>query len=64
MKTDEILITTQSEEWFDVNVKQPTLKRVAEFQGRDSSGKFNSVQKLEININKYNPMSASSDTCY
>ncbi|XP_051159144.1 uncharacterized protein LOC127280280 [Leptopilina boulardi] len=48
------------DEWYNVNVKQVTLKRIEEFQQKESDWKLNSIERLEVNINKYNPMRASS----
>ncbi|XP_051157441.1 uncharacterized protein LOC127279246 [Leptopilina boulardi] len=59
-KTDEILVTTQLDEWYNVNVKQPTLRRIEEFQEKDSNWRLDSIQRLEVNINKFNPMHAGS----
>ncbi|XP_051176668.1 uncharacterized protein LOC127291526 [Leptopilina boulardi] len=59
-KTDEILLTTHLDEWYNVNVKQVTLKRMEDFQEKDSNWKLQSIQRLEVNINMYNPMHASS----
>lgn len=59
-KTDEILLTTQLDQWYNVNVKQPILKKIETFQEKKSNWKFNLIQKIEVNINKYNHMRASS----
>ncbi|XP_051165698.1 uncharacterized protein LOC127284345 [Leptopilina boulardi] len=59
-KTDEILLTTPLDDWYNVNVKQITLKRIEEFQEKDSNWKLDSIHRLEVNINKFNPMRASS----
>ncbi|XP_051155221.1 uncharacterized protein LOC127277868 [Leptopilina boulardi] len=59
-KTAEILNTTPLDDWYNVNVKQVTLRRIEEFQEKDSNWKLDSIQRLEVNINKYNPMRASS----
>ncbi|XP_043471972.1 uncharacterized protein LOC122504790 [Leptopilina heterotoma] len=59
-KTVEILSTTPLEQWYNENVKQPTLKRIEEFQQKDSNWRLHSIERLEVNINKYNPMRASS----
>ncbi|XP_051168414.1 uncharacterized protein LOC127286143 [Leptopilina boulardi] len=59
-KTEAILSTTPLDEWYNVNIKQVTLKRIEEFQQKESNWKLNSIERLEVNINKYNPMRASS----
>ncbi|XP_043468340.1 uncharacterized protein LOC122502385 [Leptopilina heterotoma] len=59
-KTAEIFLTTPLDDWYNINVKQITLKRIAEFQEKDSNWKLHSIERLTVNINSYNPMSASS----
>ncbi|XP_043477531.1 uncharacterized protein LOC122508319 [Leptopilina heterotoma] len=59
-KTGDILVTTLLDDWYNVNVKQVTLKRMEEFQEKDSNWRLHSIERLEVNINKYNPMRASS----
>ncbi|XP_043482540.1 uncharacterized protein LOC122511404 [Leptopilina heterotoma] len=59
-KTGDILVTTPLDDWYNVYVKQVTLKRMEEFQEKDSNWRLHSIERLEVNINKYNPMRASS----
>ncbi|XP_043467547.1 uncharacterized protein LOC122501849 [Leptopilina heterotoma] len=55
-----ICTMAMTDEWYNVNVKKPTLNRIEEFQEKDSNWKLDSIQRLEVNINKYNPMRAGS----
>ncbi|XP_043478219.1 uncharacterized protein LOC122508763 [Leptopilina heterotoma] len=59
-KTGEIFVTTHLDEWYNVNVKQITLRRMEEFQQKESNWRLHSIQRLEVNINSYNPMHAGS----
>ncbi|XP_051173457.1 uncharacterized protein LOC127289520 [Leptopilina boulardi] len=59
-KSNSIFPTTLLEDWFEVNLKQPILRNVEEFHEKGSSWNLQSIVKLEINVNKYNPMRASS----
>ncbi|XP_051159269.1 uncharacterized protein LOC127280359 [Leptopilina boulardi] len=59
-KSNSIFPTTSLEDWFEVNLKQPILRNVEEFHEKGSSWNLQSIVKLEINVNKYNPMRASS----
>ncbi|XP_043479037.1 uncharacterized protein LOC122509227 [Leptopilina heterotoma] len=59
-KTGDILVTTPLDDWYNVCVKQVTLKRMEEFQEKDSNWRLHSIERLEVNINKYNPMRAGS----
>ena len=59
-KKSEIFNTTLLEVWFQKNIKNPILRKVEEFQDSSSDWTLDSIIKLEININKYNPLRASS----
>ena len=59
-KTSEIFNTTLLEDWFQKNIKNSILRKVEEFQDSGSDWTLHSIVKLEININKYNPLRASS----
>ncbi|XP_051176794.1 uncharacterized protein LOC127291636 [Leptopilina boulardi] len=49
-KTEEILMTTHLDEWYNVNVKQPTLKKIEEFQEKDSNWNLESIHRIEFPV--------------
>ncbi|XP_031789251.1 uncharacterized protein LOC107981634 [Nasonia vitripennis] len=59
-KNHEILSTTLLNKWFKSNVIEPLLTDIEEFQERDSGWTLHSIENIQININKFNPMRAGS----
>ncbi|XP_043484408.1 uncharacterized protein LOC122512572 [Leptopilina heterotoma] len=59
-KANSIFPTTLLDDWFKQNIKQPILHTVEEFYAKGSNWNIQSIIRLEINVNKYNPMRASS----
>ncbi|XP_043485237.1 uncharacterized protein LOC122513067 [Leptopilina heterotoma] len=59
-KANNIFPTTLLDDWFEQYIKQPILHSVEEFYAKGSNWNLQSIIKLEINVNKYNPMRASS----
>ncbi|XP_043470382.1 uncharacterized protein LOC122503769 [Leptopilina heterotoma] len=59
-KANSIFPTTLLDDWFDENIKHPILHSVEEFYAKGSNWNLQSIIRLEINVNKYNPMRASS----
>ncbi|XP_043466577.1 uncharacterized protein LOC122501291 [Leptopilina heterotoma] len=59
-KANSIFPTTLLDDWFDENIKQPILRSVEEFHAKGSNWNLQSIIRLEVNVNKYNPMRASS----
>ncbi|XP_051165642.1 uncharacterized protein LOC127284297 [Leptopilina boulardi] len=59
-KANSIFITTLLDDWFDENIKQPILRSVEEFHAKGSNWNLQSIIRLEMNVNKYNPLRASS----
>ncbi|XP_031777338.1 uncharacterized protein LOC116415884 [Nasonia vitripennis] len=59
-KNHEILSTTLLNNWFKSNVIEPLLTDIEEFQERDSGWTLHSIENIQININKFNPMRAGS----
>lgn len=55
-KSEKIFLATILKEWFHKNIKEPILKQIEEFEERESQWTLHSVTKLEVNINKYNPI--------
>ena len=46
--------------WFINNIRHPILTEMEEFQEKDSRRTLHSIIKLEVNINKLNPMKGST----
>ncbi|XP_043472752.1 uncharacterized protein LOC122505305 [Leptopilina heterotoma] len=59
-KANNIFSTTLLDDWFEQYIKQPILHSVEEFYSKGSNWNLQSIIRLEINVNKYNPMRASS----
>ncbi|XP_043469797.1 uncharacterized protein LOC122503358 [Leptopilina heterotoma] len=59
-KANSIFPTTLLDDWFNENIKQPILRSVEEFHAKGSNWNLQSIIRLEVNVNKYNPMRASS----
>ena len=55
-KNKEIYVTTDLKVWFINNIRHPFLTEMEEFQEKDSGWTLHWIVKLEVNINKLNPM--------
>ncbi|XP_043479909.1 uncharacterized protein LOC122509742 [Leptopilina heterotoma] len=60
VKSEIIFPTTKLSVWYCKNVKEPILKQVEEFTEKESQWTLHSIMKLEINVNKYNPVRVGS----
>ena len=59
-KTAPIYSTTDLNDWFVMNMKQPIDTEMEEFQEQESGWSLKSILNLVVNIYKYNPMRGSS----
>ncbi|KAG7196406.1 hypothetical protein KM043_000043 [Ampulex compressa] len=59
-KNGAIYRSTDLTQWFEDNIRQPTLKEMEEFQERDSGWSLKAILGLTVNINKLNPLKGSS----
>ena len=59
-KSTILLKSTNYEDWFDENVKDALLTRIQEFQEKDSGWTLKSIDSLDVNFYKYNPLKAGS----
>ena len=55
-KNEEFYVITDLKVWFVNNIRHPTLTEMEEFQEKDSGWTLHSILKLEVNINKLNPI--------
>ena len=59
-KDEEIYVTTDLKVWFINNIRHPILTEMEEFQEKDSGWTLHSIVKLEVNVNKLNPMKSGT----
>ena len=59
-KSTILLKSTNYEDWFDENVKDALLTRIQEFQEKDSGWTLKSIDSLDVNFYKYNPLKGGS----
>lgn len=57
-KNSEIFCTTDLEEWYELQIVEPILTSLEEFQERDSGWALSRILNLTVGINKYNPLHA------
>jgi hypothetical protein len=61
-KNDVIDINTNLKEWYTEKISSKLLKKLEEFQERDSGWALLEIISLKLNINKYNPLSGGIST--
>ncbi|XP_051170478.1 uncharacterized protein LOC127287531 [Leptopilina boulardi] len=59
-KTESIFPSTELRDWYNDYVKQKTLKEIEDFQDKESNWQLYSIHRLDVNINKYNPLRVGS----
>lgn len=59
-KPQEIFALTDMQEWYDEHIKQYTLKKLEEFQERDSGWALDMIINLRVHINKLHAFTAGT----
>ncbi|XP_057339435.1 uncharacterized protein LOC130676942 [Microplitis mediator] len=61
-KSDDILISTSLADWFNDSVHEPLLKKVEEFNQKDSGWSLSEIINLIVNISRYAPLQVGFST--
>ncbi|XP_051164946.1 uncharacterized protein LOC127283879 [Leptopilina boulardi] len=59
-KSESIFPSTELRDWYNDYVKQKTLNEIEDFQDKESNYQLYSIHRLDVNINKYNPLRVGS----